>query len=135
MMRMLGLALLGLFLWMSSSSVVLAQFSDPTARLGEPRISLFVCKVDKGQCTYRFHVIQNGTNTRYDIPPTDCNSAQSNGYTFTRALDNKSYHAQSPCSDMSIDTLSEYNLYRYETCMPFVGPICRNSKTTTTTTT
>ncbi|CAO3593558.1 unnamed protein product [Absidia cylindrospora] len=128
-MRMQALVLLGLFLW-TSSSVVRAQFSDPTNKIGEPRINLYVCKVDKGQCTYRFHVVQNGANTRYDIEPTDCNSAQSNGYTFTRTLDNKSFHVQSPCSGMSIDTLKEFNLYQYDTCMPFIGPICRNSKTT-----
>ncbi|ORZ15392.1 hypothetical protein BCR42DRAFT_393274 [Absidia repens] len=135
MMRMLGLVLLGSFLWMSSSSVVHAEIFDPMNLVGDPGIVLYVCNADKGQCNYTFYVKLNGTKTRYKIPRTDCNSAQSNGYTFTRALDNKSFHALSHCSGMSIDTLEmEYQL-SFRTCMAFTGSTCQNSETSTTTTT
>ncbi|ORZ15387.1 hypothetical protein BCR42DRAFT_393270 [Absidia repens] len=135
MMRMLGLALLGSFLWLSSSSIVHAQdYFDYSGFLIQPRIALYACYVDEGKCTYEIYVTKNDKTTQYKIPPTDCNSVQSNGYTFTKALDNESYHAQSPCNPMSIDTLkrdSPFDAY----CKWFRGPICQKKKTSTTTTT
>ncbi|ORZ15385.1 hypothetical protein BCR42DRAFT_393268 [Absidia repens] len=107
MMRMLRLAFLGLFLWMSSSSVVHARHFDLMNVGWESAILLYACKAGMGQCTYEFDVKENGKVNGYKIPRTDCNSAQSNGYTFTRALDDKSFQAQSPCSGMSIDTLKQ----------------------------
>ncbi|ORZ15380.1 hypothetical protein BCR42DRAFT_393262 [Absidia repens] len=109
MMRMLGLALLGSILWASSICVVHALIEiDPLEFVKDPGILLYACKQDNGKCAYHVIIKKNRRVTNYDIPPTDCNSLQTNGYTFTRALDDKSFHAQAPCSGMSIDTLKKH---------------------------
>ncbi|ORZ05273.1 hypothetical protein BCR42DRAFT_428541 [Absidia repens] len=131
MMRQLGISFLGLFLW--AISVVHAQLPEFEA-MGEPRIYVTVCTVGNNRCSYHFTVYQNNKFPSYYIDSADCNSAQSNGYTFTRAPDDKSFYVQSACSGMSVDTLPQYNILSYKNrdggkCMPYIGPTCRRKTT------
>ncbi|ORZ15391.1 hypothetical protein BCR42DRAFT_438562 [Absidia repens] len=131
MMRMLGIAFLGLFLW--AISVVHAQYPDFKA-IGVPNLSVIVCTMDNNnKCSYSFEVTENDEVPIYYIRPADCHSAQKNGYTFTRTPDDKSFNVQSPCSGMSFDTLREYSIPRHRNdakkCMMYAGPICRRKTT------
>ncbi|ORZ15378.1 hypothetical protein BCR42DRAFT_438555 [Absidia repens] len=126
MMRMLGIAFLGLFLW--ATSVVHAKGPDFKAMV-EPKIIALICKLDNNKCSFGFDVYQNNKSVEYYTESPDCKSAQKNGYTFTRTPDDETYYVQSPCSGMTVDTLSVGVGGGRNKCGFYLGSICQKKTT------